>query len=113
MIVYSHGHLPLELQEGVQRLCVAGAFQCLQQLSAWHYGIEAGAEALLVATGDEAALLVLECAGKLVLPCCPQRVRAPCTVVLPPGQAVPVLNIGAAPMKLVLLVAGATPSRSD
>ncbi|HSW08301.1 hypothetical protein [Aquabacterium sp.] len=105
MLVFSHTHLPRELLDGVQRCCIAGAAQGLHCFEAWHYGIEPGAEAALAACADETVLLVLEGAGRLALASGPQRVQAPCTVRLPPQDETRVANIGAAPLKLLLLSA--------
>lgn len=107
MIVFSHTHLPREQQPGVQRLCVAAQAHGVQGFEAWHYSVDAGAEALFAVQAEEAVLLVTEGAGRLELACGPQRLQAPCTVRLPSGQQTRLVNIGATVIKLLLVCAPA------
>jgi hypothetical protein len=110
MIVFSHIHLPREQQPGVQRRCVAALAQGVQGFEAWHYTIEAGAEAVFDVQAEEAVLLSGEGVGKLELACGPQRLQSPCTVKLPAQQQTRLVNIGATPIKLLLVcTAGAEP----
>ena len=103
MIVFSHIHLPREQQPGVQRRCVAARAQGVQGFEAWHYIIDAGAEAVFDVQAEEAVLLSGEGVGKLELPCGPQRLQSPCTVKLPVQQQTRLVNIGAVAIKLLLV----------
>lgn len=111
MIVFSHIHLPREQQPGVQRRCVAARAQGVQGFEAWHYIIDAGAEAVFDVQAEETVLLAGEGIGKLELACGPQRLQSPCTVKLPAHQQTRLVNIGAAAIKLLLVCTAAKPVR--
>jgi hypothetical protein len=53
----------------------------------------------------EGVLLLLHGAARIELGSGPQRLLAPCTVRLPPGEAAALNNIGATPLTLLLLSA--------
>jgi hypothetical protein len=110
MIVFSHIHLPREQQPGVQRRCVAARAQGVQGFEAWHYIIDAGAEAVFDVQAEETVLLAGEGVGKLELACGPQRLQSPCTVKLPAHQQTRLVNIGATAIKLLLVCTAASPA---
>ena len=103
MLVHHHAHLPCVQREGVWSCRVAGPAQGAQALAAWQLVLEPGAEALIEGGAAEAVLLVQQGQGRLLPESGPQRLSAPCTVCLPPADAVALQNIGATPLHVLLL----------
>ena len=101
MHVVHHAYLPRQGSGGDRRLSAADRSLGVQAFEIVIQAIEAGVQTPAQWHAGELVVLALAGAGKLLIDGGPQRFTAPCTLLIPPGQAFQFVNNGTATLQLV------------
>ena len=107
MHVVHHAHLKPQRGDGEQRLAAADRSLGVQAFEVWMHGLEPGAHSAECRHDGELVVLLLSGCGKLLIDGGPQRLAAPCTVLVPPGRPFQFVNHGCEPMQMVVVRAAA------
>jgi quercetin dioxygenase-like cupin family protein len=112
MLVISHACLPCSSHDGCTCRTVAGPALgvCAIDASVWSVPVGAATPARL--HEGTCVVLVLAGSGKHRVAGAPQSFRAPCTLIVPPLAEHEIVNTGALPLQLVVIVAPAAPSET-
>ena len=101
MHIVHHAHLKQLRSGGEQRFAAADRSLGVQAFEVWMRRLEPGAHSVEKQHDGELVVLVLSGCGKLLIDGGPQRLAAPCTVLVPPHRPFQFVNHGSEPMQMV------------
>ena len=104
MLVISHACLPCTDHDGCTCRTVAGPALGASPIDASLWTVPAGAAMPVRQHDSPSVVLVLAGSGKHRVAGAPQGFRGPCTLVVPPGTEHEIVNTGALPLQLVVIV---------
>ena len=107
MLVISHACLPCLDHDGCTSRTVAGPAFGVDAFDASVWTVPVGAATPARQHDGACAVLVLAGSGKHRIAGAPQHFHAPCTLLVPPRAEHEIVNTGALPLQLVLIVAPA------
>jgi len=112
MLVISHACLPYANHDGCTCQTVAGPALGVSAIDASLWTVPVGAAMPVSRHDGPCVVLVLAGSGKQRVAGAPQSFRGPCTLIVPPLAEHEIVNTGALPLQLVVIVAPVAASES-
>jgi quercetin dioxygenase-like cupin family protein len=105
MYVVHHRPSPADSAPGHRRVLAAGREFGITCFEATLHTLDAGGTLTPRASSGESAAVVLNGGGKLLVDGAPYRFHAPCTLLLPAGDELAIVNNGVEQLQLLLIAA--------